>query len=303
MAMTRQDWIDYFEAVNGRSPETGEIEAALASGEFTQVEENTESEQTASKQEPATGESQPSSAPSVQTYQETPQAQVPQPQVPAQPSAFAIFVKQFWKWLVSAWKSPTAVVATHKYNGLAAYLLLVLFSTLMVMIPIWKLESTLSSYGGGPVTGPTTVGFGSFITIFIGFAFIIFAIIFGGFVAKRFVYQDKEYTLSRCFEWYGRIFSLNILLLGLAVIFSLLGITTLVLILTLLNYSLFLAASAYALFHTKKTSDMDMFYKYLLAGFVYFIVLVIFISVGLSIAGEFLFKGIFENLPIGGYGF
>lgn len=36
--MEKQDWLDYFEAVNGRSPEPNEIEAAKKAGEF--VEEN-----------------------------------------------------------------------------------------------------------------------------------------------------------------------------------------------------------------------------------------------------------------------
>lgn len=33
--MKKQDWIDYFEAVNGRSPEPQEVEAALLAGEFS----------------------------------------------------------------------------------------------------------------------------------------------------------------------------------------------------------------------------------------------------------------------------
>ncbi len=32
--MKKIDWIEYFEAINGRSPEAHEIEAALAAGEF-----------------------------------------------------------------------------------------------------------------------------------------------------------------------------------------------------------------------------------------------------------------------------
>lgn len=32
--MKKIDWIEYFEAVNGRSPEEAEIAAALAAGEF-----------------------------------------------------------------------------------------------------------------------------------------------------------------------------------------------------------------------------------------------------------------------------
>lgn len=32
--MNRQDWLDYFEALNGRSPEVDEIEAAAQAGEF-----------------------------------------------------------------------------------------------------------------------------------------------------------------------------------------------------------------------------------------------------------------------------
>lgn len=332
--MKKQDWLDYFEAVNGRSPEPQEVEAALLAGEFneeattpveqaptqpvaapqevpveTQATVNPEPTQTVAQPVPPT---EPTVAQQAQetgqfTGQQTQQTQqnaqfqqqyTQQGQPSGQqvytvqvavPSAFTIFVKQFWSWLVQSWKTPTLDIPTHKYNGLAAFGLLVLFTSLTITIPVIK-----SGY----------MTFSAFVSILIGFAFVFFAFILAGFIVKRLVYKEEKFTLRYSFEWFGRLLSLNLLFMAVAVLSVLIGIPSLALISTLLSYFVFAAASGYTLYHAENNSTLDLFYKYIIASILFGVTITVFFILGTTIAGDVLFSNLFGNFnsylpPIG----
>lgn len=190
-------------------------------------------------------------------------------------SAFSLFWKQFWTWLKLAWKQPTQDIVTHNYNGVTVYGLLALFTTLTSLAPIMK-----SGY----------LTFSAFLTILLGFAFIFFAFILGGFIVKRLIYKEEKFTFGYSFEWFGRLLSLNLPLMASAFLFSFLGVYTLSALLTTVSYIFFTAAAGYTLFHTVNHSKLDMFYKYLLAGLLFGFILFISFLIGFSIAGEMLFN-------------
>lgn len=325
--MKKQDWLDYFEAVNGRSPEAHEVEAALLAGEFheengepvgqqapqaeavqpqqvtpAETVVNPQVEQTVAQQAPQNEQST-----AQQTQQQYAQAQT-QTQQNAQfqqqnqatgqqvytvqvavPSAFTIFVKQFWSWLVQSWKTPSLDIPTHKYNGLTTFGLLVLFTSLTITIPMIK-----SGY----------MTFSAFISILIGFAFVFFAFVLAGFIVKRLVYKEEKFTLGYSFEWFGRLLSLNLLFMGVAVLSVLIGIPSLALISTLLSYFVFAAASGYTLYHAENHSTLDLFYKYIIASILFGVTITVFFILGTTIAGDVLFSNLFGNFnsyfpPIG----
>lgn len=323
--MKKQDWLDYFEAVNGRSPEAHEVEAALVAGEFheengepvgqqapqteavqpqqvapaeatAQTVVNPQVEQTVAQQAPQTEQDQTHQQYTQAQAQQTQQTQQGQPsgqqvytvQV-AVPSAFTAFVKQFWSWLLQSWKTPTLDIPTHKYNGLATFGLLVLFTSLTIAIPVIK-----SGY----------MTFSAFISILIGFAFVFFAFVLAGFIVKRLVYKEEKFTLGYSFEWFGRLLSLNILFMGVAVLSVLIGIPSLALICTLLSYFIFAAASGYTLYHAENHSTLDLFYKYIIASVLFGVTITVFFILGTTIAGDVLFSNLFGNFngylpPIG----
>ncbi|MEY8463687.1 DUF6574 domain-containing protein [Streptococcus merionis] len=301
--MKKQDWLDYFEAVNGRSPEPHEIEAARLAGDF--LEEISTEPPTPPVSEPVISAAQLEGQLATQEssyVQSTPQGvqqQIPQqpplqfqqgPATPEQqvytmqvavPSTVSVFWKQFWIWLKAAWKQPSVDIPTHRYNGLTVYGLLVLFTTLTVTMPMIKFGY---------------MSFSVFLTTFIAFAFVFFAFILGGFVVKKIVYKEQKFTLGYSIEWFGRLLSINVALMGAAVLFALLNVHTLVGLLSVLSYGFFGAASGYTLFHTKNHSSLDMFYKYILAGVVFTLVVLIAIMIGGAIAGELLFNGLVGEL-------
>lgn len=78
--MSKQDWLEYFEAVNGRSATEEEIAQALAAGEFVEAEQ-VSAEQASSEASPASSSfEQPQNfqQPFAQQYQEAPQQQANQ---------------------------------------------------------------------------------------------------------------------------------------------------------------------------------------------------------------------------------
>ena len=210
----------------------------------------------------------------------------------AAPSPFVVFLKQFWAWFLAALKAPTKDSVSHKYNGLTAFGLLVFFTTLTISIPFMKFEA---------------MTFSGFINIFIALAFIFFAFVLGGFVVKRVVYKEATFTLGYSFEWFGRLLAPNIGLMAVAAFCSLINLNSLTIIATFASYFIFAAAAAYSLYHAENHSNLDLFYKYILASLLFGLIVTLFILLGLTIAGEILFNGLLGgfnsynifNIPFG----
>lgn len=317
--MEKQDWLAYFEAVNGRSPEQHEIEAARSAGEFVEEDVPAQSEEASIASEPVVENAEPVTTPepaSVQqqaqtqqevhvapTYQQTTtqseqsnaqQVQYTQPQqagqqfyaAPPAPSAFTVFIKQFWKWMLQSWKTPTTDVQTHKYNGAAAIGLISLLTTLTISIPLMKYNM---------------MEFSGFLSILIAFVFIFVAFVLAGFVVKKFVYREEKFTLGYSFEWFGRLLSLNVLFMGVAVVSVLLNLSSLVIICTFLSYFIFAAASGYTLYHPQNHSSLDLFYKYIIASVIFGVIITLFFMLGTMIAGDLIFSNLFNNFNFNGY--
>ena len=149
--------------------------------------------------------------------------------------------------------------------------------------------------------------FSGFINIFIALAFIFFAFVLGGFVVKRVVYKEVTFTLGYSFEWFGRLLAPNIGLMAVAAFCSLINLNSLTIIATFASYFIFAAAAAYSLYHAENHSNLDLFYKYILASLLFGLIVTLFILLGLTIAGEILFNGLLGgfnsynifNIPFG----
>lgn len=285
--MTKEDWLDYFQAVNGREPSIEEFQQALADNIFVSdetVKDEVVLKTTLPVNEVQTTEINSSESLNQTTYafnQARPMVDNNQNNIPKQPSATSLFFSQYWNWLQTSWKKPTSVFPSHKYNGITTFLILVLLTSFSIAMPIINM---------GYMT------FSGFITIFISLSFIYFAFIFGGFLVKKFIYKEESFTLLYSFEWFGRLLSLNVPLLVAILLFTMLGVTSFAMILTVATYFIFVAASNYTLFHATNYSQLDMFYKYLFATLLFGIVIAIFFVIGGTIAGELLIDSISNNI-------
>ena len=315
--MSKQDWLEYFEAVNGRSATEEEIAQALAAGEFVEAEQ-VSAEQASSEASPASSSfeqsqnfQQPFAQQASQQYQEVPQqqanpnqfanhgqayqnnqqqgqfnSQIPQQgpqayysQQPPQPSEFSKTMKGFWTWLVSAWKSPTSEVESSKVNG---YLSLGLTVFFFAIVANYNIFSTIGIMSLGTYNGPT-FNFKVFFVSLIAAALFLFSIILGGFVVKRLVYQDRSFTFNKAFDWYGRLYAIVLPFIAVSALFALLGIIHLSLFFTWIGLLLVGVGATFALIYSKTNNSMDPFYKYLLAIIVNGVITLFFSFIAFSL--------------------
>lgn len=168
--MTKADWLDFFEAINGRSATEEEIAAALAAGEFQDdaPAQGAPAQPAFANVQEAPVQGAPAQ-PGFASAQAAPGQAVPnqafQPQagfanaqagqqaafangqplqpgqnvqfingqavvVPAQPSAFATTFKNYWTWLLNSWRRPADMTDYGKHNGWLNYIFLSFFTGL-----------------------------------------------------------------------------------------------------------------------------------------------------------------------------
>lgn len=290
--MKRQDWIDYFEAVHGRTPNEQEYAQALAAGEFVE-DVSTEVETPAEPIQEHYSSTQ--QVPPQQGIQHT-QYQGQQSVRPTYQETSARFFKQFWQWLLSAWKSPTSIVSTHKYNGYFAFFLLTLLASFNVFIPLSQAAAEANSainnfnnnYYNTGYNG-VTVGFGVFFRIFFVVAFLFFGLILASFVARKIVYKDSR-TLSDYFEWYGRLFSVNTLLFAVSAFFLLLMTYVMAGVVLFFNFFLLSSILAFSMANFEKVRSLDKIYQYIIAMLLNSIVLFLAYLIVGGIAGEMIYR-------------
>lgn len=305
--MTKQDWLDYFEAVNGRSATPEELAKALLDGEYTEEELVSQSApaQPNSEDIPNYQSMNQNSVPQ-QDARVTPDQQVYNVQV-AVPSSFSIFINQLWQWIVSAWKKPTSVMRSgNKYNALTALGLQAFFAALTIFYTIKGLGNIVSGIVTGlvpydimqhfysyPNQNGLSLGFPIFFRIFVVIAFFIFTIIFSAFIVKRFVYKDSQFTFKQSIEWFGRLSAINILLLGSSFILSILGVYSLVFILLYLAICVLPLGSVYTLAQLPAQQKIDKFYLFLLGILINSIINMVFFSTGVSFIGQMFVSSLF----------
>lgn len=392
--MTKADWLDFFEAINGRSATEEEIAAALAAGEFQDdapaveaapVQEAPTQPAFADVQETAAQEPQPQ--PTFASAQEAPAqpafasaqgvaAQEPQPQapfanaqaaqaqptfagaqtapvqgvpnqavqpqagfangqagqqtafangqplqpgqnvqfingqavvVPAQPSAFATTFKNYWTWLLNAWRRPADMTDYGKHNGWLNYIFLSLFTGLAffailsaverkVVNSIVSTTNTLSSIFGSfgtdayssSVSSPTSsIGFGAFFASILAAFLFIFAFILAGFVTRKAIFRDPETTFLNSFDRFGRLTSLALPILLVTILFGAIGLVAFPGFLFYVVYFLFALANLFTIVPVTTAWKADKFYQMILAALLNGVILSILFAIVFAIMSSF----------------
>lgn len=298
--MNQTEWLEYFEAINGRQATAEEMKEALAKGEFQEMVEE-------EIQEPLVDLAQPQAAPSptqqIQTDQKVTgdstreiKAEIPSAPYPAQPSKFKMMGKDFWEWLLFAWKNPLSLESVSSSNGYIAFGTLVVLTTLTIFLSAYHvgraatsgLDSLVNSFSGSDYHVNNPVDFTAFFVILVVVALFIFSLILGGFLAKRMIYQENEFTLKKAFDYYGRLFSINIILSALAAIFALLGVLQFVGFLFCLILFIFLVSAAFAIARSEGKLKLNPFYQYILAVLVSVIIVLVFSYIEKSLVSNYI---------------
>lgn len=399
--MTKADWLDFFEAINGRSATEEEIAAALAAGEFQDeapavetapVQEAPVQPAFASAQETPVQEAQPQptfagaqeaqpqptfagtqeaqqqptfagaqeaqpqapfvnaqaaqAQPSFAGAQTAPVQGVPnqavQPQggfanaqvgqqpafangqplqpgqnvqfingqavvVPAQPSAFATTFKNYWTWLLNAWRRPADMTDYGKHNGWLNYIFLSLFTGLAFFAilsavarkfisPVVSTTNALSSmfgsygtdsYSSSISSHTSSIGFGAFFASILAAFLFIFAFILAGFVTRKAIFRDPETTFLNSFDRFGRLTSLALPILLVTILLGAIGLVAFPGFLFYVVYFLFAIANLFTIVPVTTAWKADKFYQMILAALLNGVILSILFAIVFAIISSF----------------
>ena len=211
------------------------------------------------------------------------------------PTKTAIFKEEladFWTWLLGALKEPTARFDTDKKHSYNAFALLTIFSTTSFLFTVYHAKHSyygrMASIDAHFVEQFPSLNLFSVFSILVATSLFFFSILMGGFVVKRFVDQDSDWTLERAFQEYGRLFALPLLLTGVASFFAFFNGLRFAALLCLISIGLVLLANLYTISRPSKDSQTDSFYRLLLAFLVNGGILFLFFLAEMTLVFEYL---------------
>ena len=211
------------------------------------------------------------------------------------PTKTAIFKEEladFWTWLLGALKEPTARFDTDKKHSYNAFALLTIFSATSFLFTVYHAKHSyyghMASIDANFVEQFPSLNLFSIFSILVATSLFFFSILMGGFVVKRFVDQDSDWTLERAFQEYGRIFALPILLTGVASFFAFFNGLRFAALLCLISIGMLLLGNLYIISRPSKDSKTDPFYRLLLAVLVNGSVLFLFFLAEMALVSDYL---------------
>ena len=216
---------------------------------------------------------------------------VPDP-VPTKTAIFKEELADFWVWLQGALKEPTASFDTDKRHSYTAFVLLTIFSATSFLFIVYHAKHTyygrMASIDSKALQHLPSLNLFSIFSILVATSLFFFSILMGGFVVKRFVDQDSDWTLERAFQAHGRLLAIPVLLTGIASFFALFNGLRFAVLLCLISIGLTLLANLYFISRPSKDSQTDPFYRLLLAFLVNGGVLFLFFLAEMALVFDYL---------------
>ena len=261
-----------------------EQEADLEKVESDEHEENVENTEKIDKSEEPVKE-----APQPSKSLESPF--VPDP-VPTKTTIFKEELADFWVWLQGALKEPTASIGSDKKHSYNAFALLTIFSATSFLFIVYHAKQgyygRMASIDAHFMEQFPSLNLFSVFSILVATSLFYFSILMGGFVVKRFVDQDSDWTLDKTFQEYSRLFAIPILLTSLASFFAFFNSLKFAIFLCLISLVMVLLANLYIISKPSKDSQTDPFYRLLLAFLVNGSILFLFFLAEMSLIFDYI---------------
>ena len=216
---------------------------------------------------------------------------VPDP-VPTKTAIFKEELADFWVWLQGALKEPTASIDSDKKHSYNAFVLLTIFSATSFLFTVYHAKQgyygRMASIDAHFMEQFPSLNLFSVFSILVATSLFFFSILMGGFVVKRFVDQDSDWTLERAFQAHSRLLAIPVLLTGIASFFALFNGLRFAVLLCLISIGLTLLANLYIISRPSKGSQTDPFYRLLLAFLVNGGVLFLFFLAEMALVFDYL---------------
>lgn len=275
------------------SPVVEENPQANPEDKETDLEKVEAEEQEEPEEEPATKTEQ-----SEEPVKEAPQPSkslespfVPDP-VPTKTAIFKEELADFWVWLQGALKEPTARFDTDKKHSYTAFALLTIFSATSFLFTVYHAKQgyygRMAAIDSKALQHIPSLNLFSIFSILVATSLFFFSILMGGFVVKRFVDQDSDWTLERAFQVYSRLLAIPILLTGIASFFAFFNGLRFAALLCLISMGMVLLGNLYIISRPSKNSQVDPFYRLLLAFLVNGGILLLFFLAEMALIFDYL---------------
>ena len=216
---------------------------------------------------------------------------VPDP-VPTKTAIFKEEFTDFWIWLRGALKEPTASFDTDKKHSYNAFALLTIFSATSFLFTVYHAKQgyygRMASIDAHFMEQFPSLNLFSVFSILVATSLFFFSILMGGFVVKRFVDQNNDWTLDKTFQEYSRLFAIPILLTSLASFFAFFNSLKFAIFLCLISLVMVLLANLYIISKSSKDSQTDPFYRLLLAFLVNGSILFLFFLAEMALIFDYL---------------
>lgn len=216
---------------------------------------------------------------------------VPDP-VPTKTAIFKEELADFWVWLQGALKEPTARFDTDKKHSYTAFALLTIFSATSFLFTVYHAKQVyygrMAAIDSKALQHLPSLNLFSIFSILVATSLFFFSILMGGFVVKRFVDQDSDWTLERAFQVHSRLLAIPILLTGIASFFAFFNGLRFAALLCLISMGMVLLGNLYIISRPSKDSQTDPFYRLLLAFLVNGSILFLFFLAEMALVFDYL---------------
>ena len=216
---------------------------------------------------------------------------VPDP-VPTKTAIFKEEFTDFWIWLRGALKEPTASFNTDKKHSYNAFALLTIFSATSFLFTVYHAKQAyyghMAAIDSKALQHFPSLNLFSIFSILVATSLFFFSILMGGFVVKRFVDQNNDWTLDKTFQEYSRLFAIPILLTSMASFFAFFNSLKFAIFLCLISLVMVLLANLYIISKPSKDSQTDPFYRLLLAFLVNGSILFLFFLAEMALVFDYL---------------
>ena len=198
----------------------------------------------------------------------------------------------FWSWLVEAIKSPTSKLETSSTHSYTAFLLLILFSASSFFFSIYHIKH---AYYGHIATMHNhfpeqfaSLNLFSIISILVATTLFFFSFLLGSFVVRRFIYQEKDWTLEKVLQQYSQLLAIPIFLTAIASFFAFFDSLRFTALLCVISIGIILLASLHIITRPSQASETDSFYQLFLSVLVNGVIILLFFVAEVALIGDYL---------------
>ena len=198
----------------------------------------------------------------------------------------------FWSWLVEAIKSPTSSLETSSTHSYTAFLLLILFSASSFFFSIYHIKH---AYYGHIATMHNhfpeqfaSLNLFSIISILVATTLFFFSFLFGSFVVRRFIHQEKDWTLEKVLQQYSQLLAIPIFLTAIASFFAFFDSLRFSALLCVISIGIILLASLHIITRPSQASETDSFYQLFLSVLVNGVIILLFFVAEVALIGDYL---------------